>query len=150
MDQIKRADNSIKSYQPQRDKEYREEEKTSHLFDETIAGPPPSARGLQTEAPNRKKEEGGRQGYDLLDLSRQAKAAYELEKVARIVMKVPELRDERVEETKRKISQNNRWTVGLDKTLAEKIKDGLAREEAPLSELPGKKEEKGLLARLFG
>jgi len=65
-------------------------------------------------------------------------------------MKVPELRDERVEETKRKISQNSHWTVGLDKTLAEKIKDGLAREETPLSELPGKKEEKGLLARLFG
>ncbi|MBU0566829.1 hypothetical protein KJ693_02130 [bacterium] len=151
MDQIKGTDNSIKSYQPQRDKEYREEEKTSHLFDETIAGPPPSARGLQTEAPAKKKEEEGRrQGYDFLDLSRQAKAAYELEKIARIVMKVPELRDERVKETKEKISQNNHWTVGLDKTLAEKIKNGLAREEAPFPELPWKKEEKGLLARLFG
>lgn len=149
MDQIKRAGNSIKSFQPQRDKEYREEEKTSHLFDETVAGSPPSARGLQTEVPA-KKEEGCRQGYDCLDLSRQAKAAYELEKVARIVMKVPELREERVNETKEKISQNNHWTTGLDKTLAEKIKDNLAWEEALLPELSKSKEEKGLFARLFG
>ncbi|HAV43565.1 TPA: hypothetical protein DCX15_06085 [bacterium] len=118
--EAERIDNIIKVFEAyQKDKEKKE---PTIAFSETLKKKPKNVEAGKTfsaETTGQEKEEGIK--VDTLSLSKEAKEAYQLVKIVKIIREAPDVRSDKLEEARKEIESGRLFVNKVNEVIAEKL-----------------------------
>lgn len=119
--EAERIDNIIKTFEAfQRGNDKKEEPAVS--FSETLKKRPKKVEGEELlEAGTTEHEQGGGLKVDTLSISEEAKEAYELVKIVKIIRETPDVRNDKMEEARREMESGSLFMNKVNEVIADKL-----------------------------